>query len=63
MRKSSHKFGRIRLPPKTQFPKAKDVEQKAKYFGLDGGEENTPSSPALTAWYVSEFCRANYLKE
>ena len=51
--------GKFRMPRNTRFPAA--MPHAAK-LGIDTRDPEAVSSPALTAWYVAQFCAMNCLR-
>lgn len=45
-----------------QYPSIPDVAVQIRITASPANEDGEHSSPALTAWYVAAFCRANKLR-
>lgn len=54
--------GKYRMPRNTRFTPQASVLQRAQQSGLDTRDPEAVSSPALTAWYVAQFCALNSLR-
>jgi hypothetical protein len=62
MKQTIKNAGKYRFPKTTRFTPQSSVFKVAQTCGLDTANPESVSSPALTAWYVSQFCVLNSLR-